>query len=232
MAKIHYLQHVPFETLSAIEAWGLKSGHIFTSTKLFQNQPLPSIRNMDAVIILGGPMGVHDDKLFPWLVEEKLWIEQVLKQGKPVLGICLGSQILASVLGSKVYKNSHKEIGWFPVTWKPEAKNISCFKELDSPFTVFQWHGDTFDIPNGAIHLATSDGCQNQAFLYQEKVLALQFHMEATPESVRILADECENELVDGQSYIQNKNQIINTTQYYSAIHHSMENCLNYLFSN
>ena len=140
--------------------------------------------------------------LYPWLTGEKNFIRAAIDTGKAVLGICLGAQLIADVLGSLVHPGDFKEIGWFPVTLTDEGRKAGISAILPAKLPVFHWHGDTFSIPEGAIHLAESSACKNQAFIYDDRVLALQYHLESTSESIQSLVRNCNAEIVDGK-YIQ-----------------------------
>src|SRR5581483_176282 len=135
---------------------------------------------------MGGPMSANDD--LPYLRREIACIRQAVDQGQPVLGVCLGSQLLARALGAKVYKNSAKEIGWFDLHLTEAGRQDAILSGLESPETVFHWHGETFDLPDGATWLAYSDRCRHQAFRVASNVYGLQFHLEVTPE---MIADWC-----------------------------------------
>jgi GMP synthase-like glutamine amidotransferase len=163
---------------------------------------------------MGGPMSVNDEKKYPWLAAEKKLIRQAIAEDKTVIGICLGAQLIAESLGAKVYQNDQKEIGWFPIKLTSEAIQHKLFFNLQNPITVFHWHGDTFDIPGNAIHLATSKACKNQGFLYQNKILGLQFHLETTKESLHQMIINGRDELVNGQ-YIQTEKEIENTPEFF-----------------
>ncbi len=113
--RAHYLQHVPFEGLGSIKSWLKKSGYEISNTQFFNSKVLPSIDEIDLLVVMGGPMSVNDEAKYPWLVEEKKFIRNTIEAGKSVLGICLGAQLIASSMGVKVFSNSEKEIGWFPV---------------------------------------------------------------------------------------------------------------------
>ncbi|HWP46336.1 MAG TPA: type 1 glutamine amidotransferase [Candidatus Limnocylindrales bacterium] len=208
MIKIHYLQHVPFEGLASIEQWAKTRGHLLSVTRFYQNEPLPPVDEIDWLVVLGGPMNIYEEDRYPWLSREKRFIEQVISKEKVVLGICLGSQLIADVLGARVFRNRYKEIGWFPIEFTPEAQTSPLFNFLPPRLTAFHWHGDTFELPRGTVWLAQSEGCQNQAFLYKEKVLGLQFHLESTKESVEQLLANCADELVEGR-YIQKPDEIL-----------------------
>jgi GMP synthase (glutamine-hydrolysing) len=191
---IHWLQHVPFEGLGCIEPWLNENARDISCTRLWAGDGFPDIGKTDGLIVMGGPMGIYDYEEYPWLAEEKAFIRQIINQNKPVLGICLGAQLIADVLGSNVWKNEHKEIGFFPVTGNPEHEISNVWKTE----TVFHWHGDTFGIPEGAVRLASSEATENQAFVYKDHVLALQFHLETTAESLLALYENAQDEITDG----------------------------------
>jgi GMP synthase-like glutamine amidotransferase len=206
--NIHYFQHVPFEGLGYIEKWASEKGHKLTATKFYGNYILPELEDFDWLIIMGGPMGVYDEDKFSWLKEEKEFIKSAIDAGKTVIGICLGSQLIAEVLGAKVYPNAKKEIGWFPVSITNEGKENNLLKGLPDSFTVFHWHGDTFDLPNNSVHLIESKACKNQAFLYKKKVLGLQFHLEANLHALKEIIKNCKTDLVS-DTYIQDEQTIL-----------------------
>jgi GMP synthase-like glutamine amidotransferase len=226
--KVHYLQHVPFECLGNIECELKKKGHKITSTKLYNEKITTMIKDIDWLIIMGGPMGIYDEKIYPWLLEEKQFIKEAISAGKIVLGICLGAQLIADVLGAKVYKNKYREIGWFPLTVTPETNNTILLKVFSKQVEAFHWHGDTFDIPKGAIAIAESKACKNQGFIFDNRVLALQFHLETTPESATGLVKNCGCEL-DGSQYVQSEDQIFANPQKFYDINQIMSLVLNAL---
>ncbi|HHG73948.1 MAG TPA: type 1 glutamine amidotransferase, partial [Persephonella sp.] len=201
--RIHYVQHVHFETPANIFRWVEEREHSIKGTKLFLNEKLPDMNEFDFLVIMGGPMGVYDEDKFPWLVEEKKFIEKAVKEGKKILGICLGAQLIADVLGAKVYKNRYKEIGWFPVYITKGAEKSEVFKDFPENFTAFHWHGDTFDIPEGAVHTVRSEACENQAFEYEGRIIGLQFHLETNKESAQALIQNSVEELMEKGDYIQ-----------------------------
>jgi GMP synthase-like glutamine amidotransferase len=206
--NIHYFQHVPFEGLGYIEKWASEKGHKLTSTKFYEKYTLPGLEDLDWLIIMGGPMGVYDEDKFAWIKKEKEFIKSAIKADKTVIGICLGAQLIAEVLGARVYPNVKKEIGWFPVSVTNEGKENDLLKEFPDSFTVFHWHGDTFDIPNNSIHLLESKACKNQAFLYKKKVLGFQFHLEANLHALKEIIKNCKNELIP-DTYIQDEQTIL-----------------------
>ena len=182
--RIHCFQHVPFEGLGNIEEWITARRHSLSATSFYNNDALPEQSAIDWLIIMGGPMGAYEENLYSWLAAEKKFIGEAIDAGKKVLGICLGAQLIASALGARVYPNAYKEIGWYPVHLTKEGREAAEFQGFPAEFPVFHWHGDTFDLPAGAIHLAESSACRNQAFIYREKVLALQFHLDVRKENV------------------------------------------------
>lgn len=226
--RLHYLQHVPFEGLGSIESWAKTNGHTVSSTQLHAGGALPSLEALDWLIVMGGPMGVHDDITFPWLVAEKRFIERAIATGKVVLGVCLGAQLIADVLGAKVYPNREKEIGWFPVDKTPEADNTRVFGKFPSKLEVFHWHGDTFDLPTGAIHVTRSTACANQAFVYDDRVVGLQFHLETTRQSAEQLIENCANELVEGP-FIQTADTMLSNSRRFDTINTVMAQLLDEL---
>lgn len=205
--RIHCFQHVPFEGLGSIGEWISTNGHSLSSTMFFENNPLPEIADIDWLIVMGGPMSIHDEEQYPWLVAEKEFIREAICAEKTVLGICLGSQLVSAALGARVYKNSEKEIGWFDIESTCFAKSISLFFDLEGKSKVFHWHGDTFDLPENAIHLAYSKACKNQAYVYNDRVLALQFHMETTESSLQQMIENGRNELIQDK-FIQTEEEI------------------------
>jgi GMP synthase-like glutamine amidotransferase len=211
MLRIHYFQHVPFEGLGCIETWAFEKEHTLTATKFYTAYQLPEIEMIDWLIVMGGPMSVHDEAIQPWLKDEKAFIKKAIAAGKTVVGICLGAQLVAEALGASIYLNAYKEIGWFDVRRTPQANN-TLLNGLEPAFTVFDWHGDTFDLPEGAEHLLQSEACINQAFLFQQKVLGLQFHFEVTAETLNGMIQHGQHELVQNK-YVQTEEQILAQTR-------------------
>ena len=195
---IHYLQHAAFEDAANIAVWAHERGHRLTHTRLDLDQPLPEPQDLDWLVVMGGPMNVDQHDAYPWLVREKQFMRQVIDRGLPVLGVCLGGQLICAVLGGQVTKNRQKEIGWFPVTLTSEAGASPLFSRFPQRVPAFHWHGYTFSIPPGAVRLAASDGCDNQAFQYGRHVVALQFHWDYSLRSVETMIRHCGDELVAG----------------------------------
>ncbi|MHB2153412.1 type 1 glutamine amidotransferase [Calditrichota bacterium GD2] len=204
--RVHFLQHVPFET-PGILTEALKDRADISFTRFFNDEALPRTSDLDLLVVMGGPMSVHDESAFSWLKAEKRFIEQVIDQGKRVLGICLGAQMLAEVLGARVFKGAHREIGWFDITRAPEVAPSSFAHFWPETITAFHWHGEMFEIPAGARCLAFSQACENQGFVFENRVWAFQFHLEVTPQVIEGLLKHCADEL-DGSAFVQSAEEI------------------------
>jgi GMP synthase (glutamine-hydrolysing) len=223
--KLHSLHHVPFEGVGSIADWAQARGHQLSASQLYADASLPSIDSFDGLIVMGGPMGVDDEREHPWLVEEKRFIERAIAAGKTVLGVCLGAQLVACVLGARVYRNADKEIGWFPVQLSDAATNSTCFSTLPSRLEVFHWHGDTFDLPAGAVHIARSHACQNQAFVFDKRIVGLQFHLETTRHTAAELIRHCRHEIVPAR-FIQTAQEMLADERRFEKINAAMEQVL------
>ena len=210
--RLHYLQHVHFESPGYILEWAEAQGADITSTHFYQDDyALPTIDDFDFLVVMGGPMGVYDGDEYPWIKEEKQFIADVIAANKPVLGICLGAQFIANALNAKVYQGT-KEIGWYPVEKIASGEFLNAFP---SSQTVMHWHGDTFDLPEGATLLASNDVTKHQAFEYKNCV-ALQFHFEMRPDNVAQILENAENDLTD-DPYVQSKEDIENENGYFES---------------
>lgn len=224
--RIHTLQHVDFEGLGSIETWAKAQQAKLSYSRMFADDALPTLTEFDWLLIVGGPMNIYQEELYPWLRREKAFIKEAIAAGKIVLGICLGAQLIADVLGAEVRPNQHREIGWFPLTTiQPSMTGIIPENAL-----VFHWHGDTFALPPGAERLASTAACLNQGFIYRGRVIGLQFHLETTPDSLGRLLDHCRNELTAGP-YIQQPAEMQAHPDRFTAINQMMAALLNHLQS-
>jgi len=205
--KAHWLQHVPFEGLGKIMSYLSHNDVQITSTKLFEGEPLPELDDFDILVVMGGPMSISDEAEYPWLKEEKALVKAAIEAGKKVLGVCLGAQIIAEVLGAKVYKNPLKEIGWFEIRPTDECLETPYKEAFGRPLKAFHWHSDTYDIPEGAVNLCESSATKNQAFLYKDNALGLQFHIEMSTQGIDAILQNCSNE-IDGSEFTQNPKMI------------------------
>ncbi|MCL5670893.1 MAG: type 1 glutamine amidotransferase [Acidobacteria bacterium] len=192
--RIHIIQHVAFEGPGAIADWARERGYSVAVTEQFRRGKLPAVGDFDFLVIMGGPMSANDGAKFAWLAEERQLITDALREEKAILGVCLGAQLLAQALGASVYPSREKEIGWFPVRLTLQAERNRLFSGLPRSMTVLHWHGETFDLPQGAVLLAESALCRNQAFELDGRVLGLQFHLEVQPQGLERLV---ENSLED-----------------------------------
>lgn len=226
--KIRCFMHVPFEGPGIIEKWAREKRYGLEFTRVYEEDPLPDVREVDLLVIMGGPMNVFDFHIHPWMQEEIEWVRTYIENGKPVLGICLGAQIIAAALGAEVYPGQNKEIGWFNLQFLASLGEFRICKDLPSSRKVFHWHGDTFPIPEGAIRIASSAAFPNQGFIYNKKAIALQFHLEVTPESVQGMVDNCRDELVPGP-FIQTEKEILGEICCYEMNHEVMFHFLDYL---
>ena len=157
------------------------------------NETIPDTKKFDTLVIMGGPMSVNESNIYPYIIKEEQLVREFIKKGKKVLGICLGAQIMAKALGANIYKGPEPEIGWYDIELTDAGIRDALIKKLAihpkagdfwKKFKVFHWHGETFDIPQGALKLARSDSYPNQAFRYGDNAYAFQFHIEATKEMV------------------------------------------------
>ena len=179
MRKLLVCQHVPHEILGTLNPMLKRAGFRIRYVNFGRHPDAePTLDGYDGLVVLGGPMSAYDDHRLPHLMVEMKLIESAMQRNLPVLGICLGAQLIARTLGARVYANHTKEIGWYNVAPSDQAEQDPLFSEFGDSETLFQWHGDTFEIPNGAIHLAWSRQCMNQAFRYGHNVYAFQFHLE------------------------------------------------------
>lgn len=213
--KIHSITHVDYETLGSMEGWFVAQGHQLTQTRLFLNEPLPDPGTIDALVVMGGPMGVYDEAQYPWLSAEKRFIEQLLARDIPLLGVCLGAQLIAQVLGAAVSANPQREIGWFPVELTEAGQRAPLLAGLPERFTPLHWHGDLFSIPRGAQNAAASAACAHQIFTYADKVLGLQFHLETLPSLAQAFCEH-DRALLNPDHFVQSAELIVSQAQHFA----------------
>lgn len=207
--NIHCFQHIAFETPGTILDWAKQNNHAVTYTYFFaEGYLIPSLNNIDLLIIMGGFMNVEEEEKFPFLIEEKQFIKRAIEAGKKVIGICLGSQLIAAALGSNVYQSKEKEIGFFPITFTDAALQHPLFNHFSKEYTVFHWHGDTFDLPANAQLIASTSVCKHQAYLIGSNVMGLQFHFEMNEEVIEQMLLHDGHELDEKGPCIQTREQI------------------------
>jgi GMP synthase-like glutamine amidotransferase len=172
--RICALIHANGEGLGSMESWFTEQSYPLNTIRIDLGEPLPPLDSFDWLVVMGGPMGVYEQTQYPWLTEEINFLRQAIGSNKKILGICLGGQLIASALGAKVYPNSQQEIGWHPI-----IRTCSSASWLPDEARLLSWHGDRFDLPEGANAFAASAITPVQGFSYGERVWALQFHVEA-----------------------------------------------------
>ncbi len=186
LPTILVIEHVPHERLGTLEAGLTKSGCLLRHFGVYDaGAPWPRLDDVQGIIAMGGPMSVYEQAAYPWIAKEFTLLRGALKRRLPILGVCLGGQMLAAALGAKVTQASQKEIGWYPLMREPGADGDPLFAPFGQTETVFQWHGDTFALPKGAVRLASSPLCQEQGFRMGDQAWGLQFHVEVTEAMIR-----------------------------------------------
>jgi len=203
---LHVLLHVSFEGPGHIAHWAKQHGCSIERVCLYDGDPLPEVDAVDGLIVMGGPMGAQDDTRHPWLPRERQLIQTVVEAERPVLGVCLGAQLIACALGGSIRASPEREIGWLPLQWTHGARRHPRIRPLTRTLpdpVVFHWHGDTFSLPDGATRLAATEACGNQAFAIGDHVVGVQFHPEATPESVRAMIDAGRSDVEAGGAFVQ-----------------------------
>jgi GMP synthase (glutamine-hydrolysing) len=204
MRRLLVFQHVPYEILGTLDPLLRDAGFRIRYVNFGRYPDIrPDISRYNGLVVLGGPMNCDQSDRFPHLTTEVELIREAITEGLPILGICLGSQLIARALGARVYKNPVKEIGWYDLEPTEAGRKDPLFANFQSSQKIFQWHGDTFDIPHGAVHLAASQDCPNQAFRYADNVYGLQFHLESSNDSIEALLQHCATDLNDSQ-FVQN----------------------------
>jgi GMP synthase (glutamine-hydrolysing) len=187
--RVLVLQHIACEHPGVFSEVMRERGVEQVAVELDEGEPLPDWREFDAVLAMGGPMGAGDDADHPWLNAERRLVREAVDDGRPFLGVCLGVQLLAASLDARVYPTERPEVGLLPVELTPEGRRDPLFEGLDDSIVSLQWHGDTFDLPDSAVHLASSPQVANQAFRSGERAYGVQFHLEVTPEQAREWAE-------------------------------------------
>ena len=187
--RIHFFQHDAMEGIGTLDTLLSDRGWTATHTFWHQGDTPPDPSTWDLLIVMGGPMNIYEDDLFPWLVQEKAYLDRCISQDRPILGVCLGAQLLADRLGGPVTRNPHSEIGWSQLAVNPSMRSEGALLEsFPETARVFQWHGDTFACPPGAISVGRTEACENQGFVKGNSI-GLQFHLELDPASLRGLIE-------------------------------------------
>ena len=226
MKKLLVVQHVAHEILGTLNPLLKRAGFRIRYVNFARHpQAEPSLDGYDGLIILGGPMSVNDTDRFVHLTTELKLIEHAMERELPVLGICLGAQLIAKTLGASVYPNEEKEIGWYDVTPRDEAEDDLILGKFGGTQKIFQWHGDTFDIPRSAVHLASSTLCGSQAFRYGSNVYGFQFHLEVDEPMINrwLRVSENRNEIASLLGKIDPDQIIKETPQHIHGLHQLSE---------
>ena len=212
---LHYFQHNHFEDLGLIGDWA-KSNNFTVSVTRFDLKPeLPLLTDFDWLVIMGGAMGVNDSDQYPWITEEIEFIKYAIHSGKIVIGICLGSQMIATALGAQVYRNTEPEIGFWPISFSKVAQEDIVFRHYSAQLDVMHFHFDTFTLPEGAILIAKSKATPVQAFNYGKNVFAFQFHSELTESNLPVFIKELETEIIPSP-LVQNPHEMLQKLSYCS----------------
>jgi GMP synthase (glutamine-hydrolysing) len=205
--KIHCLLHTENPGDTFFPEWAALHEHGWESSIVPLVPDLPHPQEVDCLLVLGGPMSAWEDQRYPWLRREKRYIEAFIDTGKPLLGVCLGAQILADVLGARTYPGPHQEIGWHCAEATPEGRDTWLGDLLPARFETFFWHGDTFELPDSSVRIASSAAFPNQGFVWNQ-VLGLQFHLEVKPEWVQMLVRR-DAEQLRPAAYVQTANTVL-----------------------
>lgn len=218
--KIHAVLHASFETVGVIDDWAKDNGHSLTFTHSYSNEKLPTLQNFDFLIMMGGPQSPLQQNQYPFLTAEIKLIRQAINAHKLVFGFCLGAQLIGEALYAKTLKSPEKEVGVFPITLTQEGKTDPLFKSFQNSFDVIHWHNDMPGIPEGALLLASSAGCPNQAFRYKHHVYGFQFHMEINKDNAKSMCLHCPDDLAPSK-FTQTKELFLNSD--FTSINHKMK---------
>lgn len=226
MQRALIIRHVPFEGPGAIATWLTRHDIDYDIRDAQQPAKWPSLDQYDWLIVMGGPMSARDDLIHTWMREEKKLIRQAIDAGHKVLGICLGAQLIASVLGSDIRRNPEREVGWFPVTPARDCPVDVASMFADSP-PVLHWHGETFSLPRGARHLFASEACPQQGFTHGDTVMGLQFHLESDADTLAGLCEHCAADLAP-DTWVQPQHKILVSEAVLAATHQRLYRLLNW----
>lgn len=206
--RIHSIIHAPFEKLGVIEDWVSEKNYQLSVSHGYKGEKLPDTSQFDFLIVMGGPQSACELTKYAYLQNEIVLAKQAIEKNKAVLGICLGAQLVAEALGAKTTRSPNKEIGVYPIQTTKAAMSDALFQQFPPQFDVMHWHNDMPGIPEGAVLLAKSEGCPQQAFAYGDRVYGFQFHLEMTPALVKALVEHCPEDLLQGK-YIRNAKELL-----------------------
>lgn len=230
--NIHVIQHAKYEGPGHIIQWAEDRNISLNVVSMYKRQPLPDPAYGDGIIFLGGPMNVYDNHRYSWLNREKKFLNSAIAYKKPIVGICLGAQMLANALGGRVFENEKKEIGWFPVRFSNTMSQFDFMEREEKELVAFHWHQETFDLPMKSDLLAESDACKNQAFIANDCWLGLQFHLETTRQNLQEMIRNGKDQLDDGENeFVQTEEELLNVSdETYDKMHALLYKMLDYIF--
>lgn len=225
--RLHLLEHDPIEIQrNNIITWAEKKGYAVRRTDVSTGAKIPANNDFDWLIVLGGSQHAWEERKHPWLIREKRFISETLSADKIILGICFGAQLLAEVLGGRVFPNEKEEIGWYSIRLSPEGKQSFLFRNVPETFLTFHWHSDHFSLPPGCTVLASSEPTPYQAYTHKDhRIAGLQFHPEYTVEMVKFFADECGHEWKKDQ-YVAGKEAVLSKSEKIPETYWLMEQLL------
>jgi len=224
--RAHIVQHVRFEGPAAIAEWLAVESAEIQFSHMYGKYDFSDPKASDIIVVMGGPMSINEVDIYPWIREELAFLRAAIDSGVRLLGVCLGAQMIAAALGSRIFPCAQKEIGWFPIRGVNGGEGVLS---LPSEATVLHWHGETFDLPDGAVRLASSALCENQAFQFGERTIGLQFHLEMNPLAVGRMISNCGDDLVPAE-YVQSEDEIRKLTdRHYTGANSLMGKVLDYL---
>lgn len=219
--RMHVVQHVAFEGPAAIAEWAAQRG-VELTVSLALTEEYPDIGDVDFLVLMGGPMDADDHIASPWLEAEKSYAALALAEGRRVLGVCLGAQIVAEAIGGHIRRNDQSEIGWFALQRNPAADDDPVFAAFPDALVAGHWHGDTFDLPASVEPTLSSEATVCQAFSYDRgRVVGLQFHLEWTAEALAALLDATPEDLEDNAPFVVGASELERGVQLYSAACHA-----------
>ncbi len=227
--KILSISHASFEKLGHIETWAGKNNHVIRNVNPYRGETLPKIDDFDFIVIMGGPQSAMQLERYSYLLDEIELIKQAIHQEKRILGICLGAQLIAEVLGAKTEATPHREVGMYIVELLDAAKDDPVFCQYTNKFEAMHWHYDMPGLPDGATLLAKSEGCPHQAFRYGNRIYGLQFHFELTEILIHHMVENCIADLIGKEKYVRPVKEILETDC--SEMNLKLESVLDYLAS-
>jgi GMP synthase-like glutamine amidotransferase len=226
--RIHLIEHDPDDfSRTNITIWAEKKGHKISTTNIFDTDELPDPDDFDWLMVMGGSQHAWEEDAYPWITREKRFITKVLDKGRIILGICLGAQLLAQVLGGRIFPNDYQEIGWHEVSLTSDGGKSFLLNNIPDTFTTFHWHTDHFSLPRGCKRLAFSTATNNQVFIHNSiPVVGIQFHPEYTRELINSSALKYGHEWVEGP-YVRDKEAVLSKTDEIPDTYWLMEALLN-----